>query len=213
MIGGNPRFFMPLDIVFSLFHYVLGFSIAFFMGLSLGIITGWFKTARTLSYPIVELIRPIPPIAWIPIAILLLKLTHIAAAFIIFIGSFFPIFLNTQHGVSSVEKKYVEAAMVLGASDNLSLLRKVIMPAALGSIMTGLRVGSGIAWMCVVAAELFGVAPYGLGYKIEIARLYHSPDIVISYMLMIGIIGLLLDRCYRLIESYLLKWRMGYLVT
>jgi NitT/TauT family transport system permease protein len=209
MTGGNPRFFMPLDIIYSLFHYAYGFSLAFLTGFSLGVIIGWFRLADRISYPTVELIRPIPPIAWIPIAILLLKLTHTAAAFIIFIGAFFPVLLNTQHGVKSVEKRYVEAAMTLGAVKSLVLMRKVIIPASMPSVITGVRVGSGIAWMCVVAAELFGVAPYGLGYQIEMARLYHSPEIVIAYMLAIGILGLLLDRGYRLIEGKLLAWRVG----
>lgn len=213
MIGENPRFFMPRDMIVSLFHYSLGFSIAFIAGYSYGVIIGWFRLADKISYPIVELIRPIPPLAWIPLAILLLKLTHTAAAFIIFMGAFFPILLNTQQGVKSVEKKHIEAAMTLGAIDNAVLLRKVIMPASFGSVIVGARVGSGIAWMCVVAAELFGVSPYGLGYQIEMARLFHSPEIVISYMLAIGILGLLLDRGYRLIEGKLLSWRVGLVAT
>ncbi len=213
LIGEYPRFFMPLDMAVSLFHYGLGFSIAFIAGLSYGLIIGWFRVAEKISYPIVELIRPIPPLAWIPLAILLLKLTHTAAAFIIFMGAFFPILLNTQQGVKSVERKYIEAAMTLGAIRSLVLLRKVIMPASFGSVITGARIGSGIAWMCVVAAELFGVSPYGLGYQIEMARLFHSPEIVISYMLAIGILGLLLDRGFKLIEWKLLSWRIGLVAT
>jgi NitT/TauT family transport system permease protein len=212
-VGLNPRFFMPLDMVYSLFHYALGFSLAFLAGFSLGVLVGWFRLADKISYPVVELIRPIPPIAWIPIAILLLKLTHTAAAFIIFIGSVFPVLLNTQNGVKSVERKFIEAAMTLGATNSLVLLRKVIIPSSMGSVITGARVGSGIAWMCVVAAELFGVAPYGLGYQIEMARLYHSPEIVISYMLAIGVLGLLLDRGYKLTERKLLSWRAGLVAT
>lgn len=213
MMGLNPQFFMPLDMVYSLFHYALGFSLAFLAGFSLGIVIGWFKLADRISYPTIELIRPIPPIAWIPIAILLLKLTHTAAAFIIFIGSFFPVLLNTQHGVKSVERRYIEAAMTLGATDSLTLMWKVIIPSSMSSVFTGARVGSGIAWMCVVAAELFGVAPYGLGYQIEMARLYHSPEIVIAYMLAIGILGLLLDRGYKLIEGKVLAWRVGLVAS
>ncbi|RLI14134.1 MAG: ABC transporter permease, partial [Candidatus Hecatellales archaeon] len=136
-----------------------------------------------------------------------------AAAFIIFIGSVFPVLLNTQNGVKSVERKFIEAAMTLGATNSLVLLRKVIIPSSMGSVITGARVGSGIAWMCVVAAELFGVAPYGLGYQIEMARLYHSPEIVISYMLAIGVLGLLLDRGYKLTERKLLSWRIGLVAT
>ncbi|MCS7139786.1 MAG: ABC transporter permease [Candidatus Nezhaarchaeota archaeon] len=212
-VGKPPRFFMPLDILYSLFHYAIGFSLAIVVGFTVGLIAGWSKLANRLSYPIIELVRPIPPIAWIPIAILMLKLTHTAAGFIIFIGAVFPILLNTRHGVASVEVKYLEAAMTLGAIKSLTLIRKVVIQAALPSILTGIRIGSGIAWMCVVAAELFGVAPYGLGYQIEIARFYHSPDIIIAYMLMIGILGLLLDRMYGAIENRVLAWRAGLVIA
>ena len=208
-----PRFFMPLDMLYSLFHYALGFSVAVVVGFVVGLTTGWSKLADKISYPIIELVRPIPPIAWIPIAILMLKLTHWAASFIIFIGAVFPVLLNTRHGVASIEVKYLEAAMTLGATKSSTLIRKVVIPAALPSIMTGIRVGSGVAWMCMVAAELFGVAPYGLGHQINMARLYHATDVVIAYMLAIGILGLVLDRLYRAIEGKVLAWRAGLVVS
>lgn len=217
LIVGDPKyaesgFYIPLDMLYSLYHYILGFLSAIVVGFSFGLIAGWSKTVEKFLYPIIELTRPIPPIAWIPIAILLLKLTHTAAAFIIFIGAVFPILLNTKYGVSSVEKKYVEAALTLGATKTTTMLRKVIIPASMPAFFNGLRVGSGVAWMCVVAAELFGVSQFGLGYKIQLARLYHSPDVVISYMLAIGIIGLILDRIYRIAEARLLSWRRGFVV-
>lgn len=213
VVGRPPSFFIPLDMLYSLFHYAIGFGSALLVGFSLGLITGWIKLARELSYPIIELIRPIPPIAWIPIAILLFKLTDTAAGFIIFIGAVFPMLLNTRQGVASVEVRYLEAAMTLGATSNLTIIRKVVVPAALPSIMTGIRVASGVAWMCVVAAELFGVAPYGLGYKIDLARFYLATDIIIAYMLAIGVLGLALDRMYKAIEDRILVWRAGLVVT
>lgn len=213
IVGKPPSFFIPLDMLHSLFHYAIGFGTALLVGFSLGLITGWIKLANELSYPIIELIRPIPPIAWIPIAILMFKLTDAAAGFIIFIGAVFPMLLNTRHGVVSVEVRYLEAAMTLGATSSLTIIRKVVIPAALPSIMTGIRVSSGVAWMCVVAAELFGVAPYGLGYKIDLARFYLASDIIIAYMLAIGILGLVLDRIYKAIEGRILVWRVGLVVT
>ncbi|MEM4524672.1 MAG: ABC transporter permease subunit, partial [Archaeoglobaceae archaeon] len=111
----------------------------------------------------------------------------------------------------NVEIKYIEAGMTLGAN-KVEIIKKIIIPAAMPSILTGIRVGSGVAWMCVVAAELFGVSAYGLGYQIEMARLYHAPEIVISYMLCIGLVGFLLDGIYRLIERKILKWRRGLVV-
>lgn len=205
----DPSFQMPLDVVFSLYHYALGFSLALVFGIFLGLLMGYSKILEKLLSPVIELIRPIPPIAWIPISILLLKLTHLSAGFIIFIGSFFPILLNTRHGVANVEKKFVEAALTLGAN-KFEVLRKIIIPAAMPSIFTGIRIGSGVAWMCVVAAELFGVSAYGLGYQIEIARLYHAPEIVISYMACIGLIGYALDNVYKFLERKLLRWRRGF---
>ncbi|MEM0503355.1 MAG: ABC transporter permease [Archaeoglobaceae archaeon] len=207
----DPSFKMPIDAIFSLYHYLLGFSIALTLGISLGLFMGYSKRLENILSPIIELIRPIPPIAWIPISILLLKLTHAAAGFIIFVGAFFPILLNTRHGVASVEKKFVEVALTLGAS-KLEILRKVIIPASMPSMFTGIRVGSGVAWMCVVAAELFGVSSYGLGYQIEIARLYHAPEIVISYMICIGLIGYALDNVYKFLERRILRWRRGLVV-
>ncbi|MDW7990272.1 MAG: ABC transporter permease [Archaeoglobaceae archaeon] len=210
-IGQDPSFYMPLDVLYSLYHYAIGFSVAVVFGVSLGLLMGYLKTIEKIIAPTIELLRPIPPIAWIPISILLLKLTHVSAGFIIFIGAFFPILLNTRHGVANVELKFLEAGITLGA-DEFNLLRKVIIPGAIPSIFTGIRVGSGVAWMCVVAAELFGVSAYGLGYQIEIARLYHAPEIVISYMLSIGLIGYVLDRMYKFLENRLLKWRRGLVV-
>lgn len=207
--GKDENFYLSIDIAYSLYHYIIGFAFAVIAGFAVGLIAGWSKNVREFLYPVVELIRPIPPIAWIPIAILLLKLTHTAAAFIIFIGAVFPIMLNTMYGVSSVERIYIEAAMTLGAVKTRTLLRKVVIPASMPAFFNGVRVGSGVAWMCVVAAELFGVSHYGLGYKIELARLYHSPDVVIAYMLAIGLVGLVLDYFYRSISNYLLKWRRG----
>lgn len=207
----DSSFKMPIDAIFSLYHYLLGFSFALTLGTSLGLLMGYFRRLESFISPVVELVRPIPPIAWIPISILLLKLTHTAAGFIIFIGAFFPIILNTRDGVASVEKKFVEVALTLGAS-RFEILRKVIIPASMPSIFTGIRVGSGVAWMCVVAAELFGVSAYGLGYQIEIARLYHAPEIVISYMACIGLIGYALDNVYKFLENRLLKWRRGLVV-
>ncbi|MEM1985098.1 MAG: ABC transporter permease [Candidatus Korarchaeum sp.] len=213
LIGRDPLFFMPLDILYSFYHYLIGLSLAIATGFTVGVLAGYYENLRKSISLLIEAIRPIPPIAWIPIAILLLKLTHEAAGFIIFLGAFFPILTNTMSGVMAVERKYIEAAMTLGALKPSQLIFKVVIPASLPSFLIGIKVGSGVAWMCVIAAELFGVSSYGLGYKIELARMYHSPDIVIAYMLMIGIIGLILDRVVmNNLERALLKWRRGVVI-
>lgn len=208
LLFGDGIFFIPIDAAYSIYHYIYGFSLALTLALPIGLLAGIYRSFRSFIHPIVELIRPIPPIAWIPISIMFFKLTHAAAAFIIFIGAFFPILTNTLHGVLSIEKKYVEAAKTLGAKTK-DVFLKIIFPASLPSILTGVRIGSGVAWMCVVAAELFGVSQFGLGYKIQLARYYHSMDILMAYMLAIGIIGLILDHSYRFMEKGVLKWRKG----
>ncbi|MCS7121802.1 MAG: ABC transporter permease [Archaeoglobaceae archaeon] len=208
LLGKDELFFIPLDTLHSLYHYAYGFLVALSTGLSLGLVAGLYRSFRDFIHPTIELLRPIPPIAWIPISIMLFKLTHSAAAFIIFIGAFFPILINTIHGVSSVERKYIEAAKTLGAKTR-DVFFKVVIPASLPSIFTGIRIASGVAWMCVVAAELFGVSQFGLGYKIQLARYYHSMDVLIAYMLAIGIVGLTLDHFYRSLEKKFLKWRRG----
>ncbi len=206
LMGKHPVYFLPLDCLYSFYHYAMGFSAAILVGIPSGIIIGWFRSADRFSYALVELFRPIPPIAWIPIAIALLKLTHEAAAFIIFIGSFWPILLNTHFGVKSVERAWIDAALTLGVNDNRTMFRKVVFPASLPAIFTGIKVGSGVSWMCVVAAEMFGVSSYGMGYKLDFARGF-SPDVVIAYMIAIGVVGFALDRIYRYSESRYLKWR------
>lgn len=205
-IGNHPVYFLPIDFLYSLYHYVMGFGAAILLGIPLGMVIGWFRSADRFSYPLIELIRPIPPIAWIPVAIAILKLTHEAAAFIIFMGSFWPILLNTHFGVKSAERAWIDAALTLGVNSNRTMFRKVIFPASLPAIFTGIKVGSGVSWMCVVAAEMFGVSSYGMGYKLDFARGF-SPDVVIAYMIAIGMVGFALDRIYRYVERRYLKWR------
>ena len=159
-----------------------------------------------LLTPFVEVIRPIPPLAWIPIAIIWFGIGIKSAAFIIFLGSFFPILLNTISGVLTLDVRIVEATKVLGAKER-HILMKVLAPGSLPSIWTGLRIGLGIAWMTVVAAEFTGVKTgYGLGYLIMIARDIQRPDQVVAGMITIGLIGYGLDVISRSVESRLLKW-------
>jgi len=126
--------------------------------------------------------------------------------FIIFIGAFFPILLNTIAGVKGVPKILIEVAQTLGAKE-MDILLKVIIPGSLPSILTGLRIGAGIAWMCVVAAEMLPGSSAGLGYLIMYAYSLSRMDVVIACMIIIGIIGLLLDRGLRYIEDRCFKWK------
>jgi ABC-type nitrate/sulfonate/bicarbonate transport system permease component len=157
--------------------------------------------------PVIETIRPIPPLAWIPLAILWFGIGLKSAAFIIFLGCFFPIYLSTISGVLSVDRILIDAARTLGAKEK-DIFLKVLIPAATPSIYTGVRIGMGIGWMTLVAAEFTGVkSGYGLGYMIMTARDIQRPDFVIAGMATIGLVGYLLDLLLRYMESRSLRWR------
>jgi NitT/TauT family transport system permease protein len=180
--------------------------IASFLAIPMGIVMGWSSRIRMFLTPFVEILRPIPPLAWIPIAIVWFGIGIKSAAFIIFLGAFFPILLNTISGVLTLDVHLLEATKVLGAKEK-HILTKVLAPGSLPSIWTGLRVGLGIAWMTVVAAEFTGVkSGYGLGYLIMIARDIQRPDLVVAGMITIGLTGYGLDIISRKVERRLLRW-------
>jgi ABC-type nitrate/sulfonate/bicarbonate transport system permease component len=157
--------------------------------------------------PLVELFRPIPPLAWIPIAILWFGIGTKSAAFIIFLGAFFPVLLNTASGVLSIDPLLIEAALTLDA-DPKDVIFKVLIPGAIHSIITGMRIGLGLGWMTLVAAEFSGVNQgYGLGYMIMTARDILRPDEILAGMLVIGLTGLFIDGILRLVEKSLIRWR------
>ena len=154
-----------VDIWVSLMHYAIGLILALLVGVPLGICIGWFDRVNQLLDPLIEIIRPIPPLAWIPFAIVWFGLTDFSAGFVIFIGSVFPILINTYEGFRSTPRIFVEAGRMLGCTSSLSLIRHIAFPAALPSLAAGFRVASGVAWMCLVAAEMFGVFPVWAGSK------------------------------------------------
>ncbi len=170
----------------------------------LGIAIGWWKSVDRQVDPIVELLRPVPPLAWIPLSILWFGVGDMQNQFIIFLGIFFPILLNTVSGVRGIEPNLVRAARCLGAKE-ASVLWRVALRASLPQIVTGIRVGLGVGWMALVAAELVG-ASSGLGFLINDARTLLRTDIIIVGMITIGIVGLLLDRSIRLLAGRLLPW-------
>ncbi len=201
---GNSLF---LHCCESLLRVAAGFVIAAALGIPLGILIGWLRILRNMLTPIIETIRPIPPLAWIPLAILWFGIGFKSAAFIIFLGCFFPILLSTISGVMSVDKVFIEAAKTLGAREHKIFLN-VLIPGATPSIFTGVRIGLGIGWMTLVAAEFTGVkSGYGLGYMIMVARDIQRPDFIIAGMATIGFMGYLLDTGVRCLESRALRWR------
>jgi len=191
----------------SLYRVLYGFSLALMVAIPLGIIMGWSKVLRELVTPLVEILRPIPPLAWIPLAIFWFGIGLKSAVFIIFLGAFFPILLSTVSGVLSVDTLLIEAARTLGARRR-DIYVKILIPGATPAIYTGARIGMGIAWMTLIAAEFTGVkSGYGLGYMIMVARDIQRPDHIVAGMIIIGVIGYTLDICLRGIEHTLLRWR------
>ncbi|MDD4651824.1 MAG: ABC transporter permease [Methanothrix sp.] len=198
------------DLPVSALHFAIGMAGGLLIALPVGMTMGWFKFLDRTLDPIVEILRPIPPLAWIPFAIIWFGITNLAAGFIIFIGAVFPILINTYVGFKSLPRVYVESAKVLGATKDIDLIRYVALPYALPSIAAGIRIAMGIAWMCLVAAEMFGVSKNGLGFKIWDSYGHYRMDEVFMYMIVLGLLGLAIDRTFRyVVEERMLKWRAG----
>jgi NitT/TauT family transport system permease protein len=193
--------------LFSLVRVLGGFLAASAVAIPIGIVLGRSKRLHEMVIPIIEIIRPIPPLAWIPLSILWFGIGFKSAVFIIFLGCFFPIVLSTISGVLSVDKVLIDAAKTLGAQER-EIFYKVLLPGSFPSIYTGLRIAMGIGWMTLVAAEFTGVkSGYGVGYMIMTARDIQRPDYILAGMVTIGLIGFLLDLLLRLFERKSLKWR------
>lgn len=190
----------------SLYRVVTGFLLGACVAIPLGILMGRMGWVNDSADPILQILRPIPPIAWIPLALAWFKIGFGSIVFIIFIGAFFPVLLNTIDGVKRVNKTWIETAQIFGATD-LQLLAKVIVPASLPTIWTGLRVGFGIAWMSVVAAEMLPGTTSGLGYLILYAYNFGQVQVIIAGMIVIGLIGLCIDYLLRRIEHKKFHWQ------
>lgn len=206
LVGLPPGYLLEGHLLASLHRVATGFFLAALLGIPLGILMGWSNTLQSALRPIIEVIRPIPPLAWIPIAILWFGIGLKSAAFIIFLGAFFPVLLNTISGVVLVNPVFVEASLTLGLS-RWGILTKVLTPGALPSIFTGMRVGLGIGWMTLVAAEFTGVkSGYGLGYMIMTARDVQRPDLIVAGMATIGVVGYGMDAILSFVRSRSLRW-------
>jgi len=173
----------------------------------LGIAMGWWRLVYKQVNPIMEILRPIPPLAWIPLSILWFGLGDEQNEFIIFLGMFFPILVNTIVGVKNIDPNLVRAARSLGAPEH-KLLMRIVLKGALPQIITGVRIGLGVGWMALVAAELVG-ANSGLGFLINDARSMLRTDIIMVGMLTIGLIGLLMDTAIRVLSRQLLPWSLA----
>lgn len=203
---------------------IIGFAIAVVFGVPLGLLAGRITLLDDMINPIIEFLRPLCPIAWIPFAMVVFKTYTVADVFrahytrsifgdiqlgmlfVIFYGGFFPIFVNTVYGVKSVKNLYIETALLLGCDKN-KLFRKVILPSALPSILAGLKIGLGTSWMVIVAAEMLPGSQAGLGYLIMYAYALADMDIMIAGMILTGIVGALLSYGVKLLADRTSTWQ------
>jgi NitT/TauT family transport system permease protein len=201
---------IPLDIAISLLHFSIGLTAGAAVGITIGGLMGWFKIIDRAIDPMIEILRAIPPIAWIPFAIMWLKLTHYSAGFIVFLGAVFPILVNTYAGFRGVDKVYIDAAKVLGCNKGKDLIKYVAIPHSIPYTAAGTRIAIGIGWMCVVAAEMLGASNNGLGFRLWRFGNLHMMDKLVAYMIIIGLIAWLMDRIFRyFVEEKILKWKKG----
>ena len=187
-------------ILDSLFRALTGYAIAVLLGVPLGIILGWWSAAARAVNPLIQMLRPISPLAWMPLAVIWFGVSNVAPIFLIFLASFFPIVVATMNGVRNVPPVYLQAGRNFGLTTP-RLLTRVVLPAILPRTLVGLRIAFGVAWLVLVAAEMIAVDS-GLGYLIIDARNAGKHyDLVIGGMLLIGVIGLMLDWLIRRTEK------------
>jgi NitT/TauT family transport system permease protein len=198
---------LPHDALASFLRVMGGFIIGAVLALPLGLLMGTSRFLHDLFNPLIQILRPIPPIAYIPLAILWFGLGNPPALFLISLGAFFPVLMNTISGVRHVDQLLIRAARNLGANGTTLFIR-VILPAATPHILTGLRVGIGVAFIVVIVAEMIAVNN-GLGYRILEAREFLWSDKIIAGMISIGLLGLAIDTAMSRVNNYLLRWHRG----
>jgi NitT/TauT family transport system permease protein len=190
----------------SLFRVFCGYGAAVLLGVPLGLLMGWWSALARAANPLIQLLRPISPLAWMPLSVIWFGVSNLAPIFLIFLASFFPIVVATMNGVRNVPPVYVQAGRNFGLSTP-ALISRVVFPAVLPRIVVGLRIAFGVAWLVLVAAEMIAVDS-GLGYLIIDARNAGKRyDLVVGGMLLIGLIGLVLDALIRRTEKLkFVKW-------
>lgn len=189
----------------SLTRVLEGFAVAMLIAIPLGVLMGVSRTARGLVDPLIELLRPVPPIAFIPLAILWFGIGEFSKVMIIAYGAFFPIFVNTMAGFRDVDRVHIRAAQTLGAQ-RYDIFKDVVLPSAFPQMVTGARLGMGMAFIVLVAAELVASSE-GLGYLINDARFSFRTDQIFVGMITIGLLGLMLNKALLEAERRLLRWK------
>ena len=195
------------DTLGSMYRVVVGFAIGAGLALPLGLLMGASKRMYAWLNPLMQVLRPIPPIAYIPLAILWFGLGNAPALFLISLGAFFPVLVNTIAGVRQVDGIYIRAARNLGVSQGTMFVR-VMLPAAVPYILSGVRIGIGTAFIVVIVSEMIAVSN-GLGFRILEAREYFWSDKIIAGMISIGLLGLIIDVGMNKLNNHLLRWHRG----
>ena len=199
---------LGFHILASLQVALMGFVAGTVVGVPLGIMMAWSKTVDRIARPIFDFLRPIPPIAWIPVMILWLGIGTPARAAVIFMAAFIPIVINSYTGIRQTSQVHIWVAQTFGAS-NYELLKKVAIPSALPNIFTGLRLALGTSWVSLVSAEMLA-STRGLGYLIQMGRQYSRTDLVLGGMIVIGILGSILAIILEKVENRIVKGWTGY---
>jgi NitT/TauT family transport system permease protein len=206
-LGLNPYLGTWLaNVEYSSMRVAQGFTLAALVGVPLGLLIGWSKFISQMFDPMIQSLRPIPITAWLPFSIAVFGIRDIGSIFLIFLGGFYAIVVNTTQGARDVDRNLVRAALMMGASRTQLLLR-VVLPAAMPSIFTGLRIGLGISWTAVIVSEMVAVKS-GLGYVLWDAYYVGRMDIVLADMVSIGAMGYISDRIIVYIERKMLVWRI-----
>jgi NitT/TauT family transport system permease protein len=198
----TPQYYQ--HIKWSCLRILAGFTIATCLGVPLGLFMGWKKKVRDYAFPILELLRPIPTMAWVPLAILMFAGREAPIIFLACLSSFFATVLNTLLGVDSIDESYFRAAKCLGASEK-DVFRRVVVPGALPFIFTGLQISMGVAWFSLVAAEMLS-GEYGLGYLIWDSYVLSQYPVIVMGMVTLGVIGYICSALIRMVGHQLMRW-------
>jgi NitT/TauT family transport system permease protein len=193
------------DILASLARVLTGFLLGSAVAIPVGFLMGWYTIGRGLFEPWIQFFRTIPPLALLPLVLVLMGIGELPKVFVIFLAAFLACVISTYQGVVNVDRTLINAARVLGAKDGAIFLR-VVVPASTPFILVGMRVGLGSAWATLVAAELLA-AQAGLGYRMQQAQLYYDIATIFVGIIMIGILGLVMDRLLLLAETKLTGWQ------
>ena len=193
------------NVLYSSRRVLQGFGLAVLVAIPLGLIIGWNRLAARLLDPSIQLLRPVPITAWLPFAISVFGIYDASALFLIGLGAFYPIVVNTTHGVRDTNLLLLRAARMMGAQPG-TILAKVVFPSALPSIFTGMRLGVGVAWTAVIVAEMIAVKS-GLGYVLWDAYYVGRMDICVATMFSVGILGYISDRIIVVASHFVLRWR------